>query len=116
MKRIFVLGPPGSERKEYAKRLKDQFDLTLIETGELLKKEAAKDSPDGKRIQQAFAQQTFVPDDVVISVVQKKIQTCEKECRHWIIEGFPRTRVQALALEQCGVIPDKMIALTCAKE
>lgn len=39
-----------------------------------------------------------VPDDVVIDIVKKKVQTCEKECRHWIIEGFPRTKVQALAL------------------
>jgi adenylate kinase family enzyme len=34
-----------------------------------------------------------VPDDIVIDVVKKKITACEKECRHWIIEGFPRTKV-----------------------
>lgn len=55
-----------------------------------------------------------MPDDVVINVVKKKIVACERECRHWIIEGFPRTRVQALSMEQLGVIPDKMIALTCS--
>ena len=52
-----------------------------------------------------------VPDDVVIDIVKKKVQAVEKECRHWIIEGFPRTKVQALALQQLGVIPDKIIAL-----
>lgn len=57
----------------------------------------------------------LVPDDVVISVVKKKIAACEKECRHWIIEGFPRTRVQALSMEQLGIIPDKMIALSCSQ-
>ena len=57
-----------------------------------------------------------MPDDLVINVVKKKIATCEKECRHWIIEGFPRTKVQALSLEQLGVIPDKMIALSCSRE
>ena len=59
VKRIFVLGPPGSERKEYAKRLKDQFKISLIETGELLKEEAAKDTPDGKKIAKALAAHTF---------------------------------------------------------
>lgn len=52
-----------------------------------------------------------VPDEVVIDVVKAKITACEKECRHWLIDGFPRTKVQALSLEQIGVIPDKMIAL-----
>ena len=40
VKRIFLLGPPGSERKEYAKRLKETFNLTVIETGDLLQKES----------------------------------------------------------------------------
>ena len=36
VKRIFLLGPPGSDRKDYAKRLKEKFNLTVIETGDLL--------------------------------------------------------------------------------
>ena len=35
----------------------------------------------------------LVPDDIVIEIVKKKIVSCEKECRHWIVEGFPRTKV-----------------------
>jgi adenylate kinase family enzyme len=50
VKRIFLLGPPGSERKDYAKRLKDQFNLTLIATSDLLAKEAESMSADGKII------------------------------------------------------------------
>lgn len=119
VKRIFLLGPSGSDRKEYAKRLKDQFSLTMIETGDLLKKEAEQDTPQGRRISTALTQGAYVPDDLVIDVVKKKITATEKECRqggHWIIEGFPRTKVQALAMEQIGIIPDKMIELKCAEE
>ena len=57
-----------------------------------------------------------VPDDVVIAVVKKQVTACEKACKSWVIEGFPRTKVQALALEQLGVIPDKMISLKCAED
>ena len=35
----------------------------------------------------------LVPDDIVIEIVKKKIVTCEKECRNWLVEGFPRTKV-----------------------
>jgi adenylate kinase family enzyme len=56
-----------------------------------------------------------VPDDIVIDLVKKKITACEKENRNWIIEGFPRNKVQALSLEKLGVIPDKIISLKCSE-
>ena len=34
-----------------------------------------------------------VPDEIVIDIIKKKIISCEKECRNWIVEGFPRTKV-----------------------
>lgn len=57
----------------------------------------------------------IVSDDIVIEIVRKKVVEYEKECKHWIIEGFPRTRIQALALEKMGIIPDKLIKLQCAE-
>jgi len=47
----------------------------------------------------------------VTDVVKKRIVECEKECRHWIIEGFPRTKSQALAMEKIGIVPDKIVEL-----
>lgn len=44
-------------------------------------------------------------------MLQKKVSECEKEAKNYVIEGFPRTKVQALALEEIGVIPDKIINL-----
>jgi len=44
VKRIFVLGPSGSYRKDFVARIKDQFGLTVIETGDLLKKEVSKET------------------------------------------------------------------------
>jgi adenylate kinase family enzyme len=44
-------------------------------------------------------------------LVKNKIAEFEKEGNNWIIEGFPRTRIQALSLEKIGIIPDKLIKL-----
>ena len=52
----------------------------------------------------------------MIDIVKKRIVECEKECRHWIIEGFPRTKSQALAMEKIGIVPDKMIELKVTEE
>ena len=54
-------------------------------------------------------------DTIVIDLVKKEIQKYEKDNVSWIIEGFPRTKVQALALQKIGVIPNKFILLDVKK-
>jgi adenylate kinase family enzyme len=56
-----------------------------------------------------------VEDNIVIDLVKKQILLYEKDNQSWIIEGFPRTKVQALALQKIGVIPDKFILLEIKK-
>jgi adenylate kinase len=51
----------------------------------------------------------LVDDDIVIKIIGKKIQEFENEKKNWIIEGFPRTKIQALSLSKLGIIPDKLI-------
>jgi len=48
------LGPTGSFRKDFVAKIKDQFGLTVIETGDLLKKEVAKESAQGSIIKKAM--------------------------------------------------------------
>ena len=42
VKRVFIVGPPGCERKDYAKRIREKYPMTIISTGDLLKKEITK--------------------------------------------------------------------------
>jgi adenylate kinase family enzyme len=44
-------------------------------------------------------------------LVSQAIQDCEDKGKSWIIQGVPRTKVQALSLQKMGIIPDKMILL-----
>lgn len=54
---------------------------------------------------------SYIDDDVVIDIVKKEIEEAEKANTSWILEGFPRTRVQALALHKMGIVPDKFVHL-----
>ncbi len=110
-KRIFLMGPPGSSRKEHALALAEYFNWTCISIGDLLKKEVSKKSDYGKAIAEAQKTYEYPPDDIVIDLVKKQIMAYEKDNVSWIIEGFPRTKVQALSLQKIGVIPDKFILL-----
>lgn len=47
--------------------------------------------------------------------MKKIIEKYESENQSWIIEGFPRTKVQALSLQKIGIIPDKFILLNVKK-
>ena len=64
-----------------------------------------------KRIQQALDNHTLVDDDIVVDLIKKEIQKHESENNCWVLEGFPRTKVQSLALQKMQVIPDRIICL-----
>jgi adenylate kinase family enzyme len=44
-------------------------------------------------------------------LIKEQIEECEAKGKSWIIQGFPRTKVQALSLQKMGIIPDKMLLL-----
>lgn len=44
-------------------------------------------------------------------MIKEQIEECEAKGKSWIIQGFPRTKVQALSLQKMGIIPDKMLLL-----
>jgi adenylate kinase len=52
----------------------------------------------------------------VIDLVKKEVQLLELDHKSWIIEGFPRTKLQALALQKIGVIPDRFILLNVERD
>ena len=98
VRRIFLLGAPGSGRTQIANTLKDTYEWRAINTGKLLTDHVAATGPHAARIQECIDNSQYVDDSIVIELVQKEIAGCEKKQKSWIIEGFPRTRCQAQSL------------------
>jgi len=107
-----MCGPAGSNRKENALALAEYFGWGCISVGDLLKKEVSKKTEHAAVIQEAFKLYRYVPDAIVMDLVKKQIE--QQGDSSWILEGFPRTQVQALALQKLGVIPDKIIQMRVA--
>lgn len=84
--------------------------------GDLLIKEINKKTDLGKTIDEYYRQLKYVPDDIVIELVKKHLETLEKEKKSYILEGFPKTRVQGLALQRAGIIPDTFLLLNLPEE
>jgi adenylate kinase family enzyme len=51
----------------------------------------------------------------VIELIEKEIAHFERKCQSYIVQGFPRTKVQALSMQKMKVIPDKMMNINITK-
>jgi len=58
-----------------------------------------------------FFEFDLVDDEIVIKLLKKEVEQCEKNGHSWVLQGFPRTKVQALSIKQMRIVPDKLIHL-----
>jgi adenylate kinase len=124
-KRIVLILPPGLKQNQedtmnvalmLHNHLKEDLgiaDIKYISVSDLLVREINKRSEYGKLIYDCRKNYQYIKDEIVIDLVQNHIEECERNNQGWILEGFPRTRMQALALQNMKIIPDKIFLLNC---
>lgn len=96
--RVIFLGPPGSGKGTQAKRLQQAHGIPQVSTGDLLRSAVREGSELGRQAQSYMDAGKLVPDELVIALIEGRIQM--PDCKAgFILDGFPRTRVQAEALE-----------------
>lgn len=84
-KRLIIVGPPGSKRKEIALSLGEYLSeerenpFQCISVGDLLRKEIQKKSEFGKQIVESRKTYSYVKDEIVIDLVKLQIEQLEKE-------------------------------------
>lgn len=92
--RLILLGPPGSGKGTQANLLQDKFNIPKISTGDILRAAVEDDTELGKRAKKFMDKGELVPDEVVIGLIKERI--VEPDCEAgFILDGFPRTIVQA---------------------
>jgi adenylate kinase len=94
-----IFGPPGSGKGTQAARIEDDFHLTHLSTGDILRSEVARGTEIGKEVARIMAAGDLVPDDLIIRIVQRILRDPEGSS-DVLIDGFPRTLQQAVALDQ----------------
>lgn len=93
---IILLGPPGAGKGTQSDYLRDTFKLTKLATGDMLRAAVASGSELGKKAQAVMAAGALVSDDIMIGIIREAISNCPNG---FILDGFPRTLEQALALD-----------------
>jgi adenylate kinase len=96
---LILLGPPGAGKGTQAERLREDFDLAYIATGEMLRKAVADGTELGKKAKEYMNNGDLVPDEVIIGVILEEVES-EAAQDGFLLDGFPRTVDQANALDE----------------
>ncbi|OMJ83661.1 hypothetical protein SteCoe_15389 [Stentor coeruleus] len=110
-RRLFLIGGIGSRRRQIARELSSRFQIEKIFLLDHLKAEVKKSGKHGSSIQKAWNTGSYIPDNIILDIMMPHIEELEKKGSSYILEGFPRTRVQGLALQRAGVIPDRLVLM-----
>ena len=96
---IVLMGAPGAGKGTQARLLQERLGLPQISTGDILRALAEQETPLAHEVREIQQSGRLIPDDVVIRVVEER--TARDDCRGgYILDGFPRTTVQAEMLER----------------
>jgi adenylate kinase len=93
---LVLLGPPGAGKGTQASRLREDFDLPYIATGDMLREHRQNGTDLGKEAESYMNNGDLVPDELVIKMIMEEIET--KGDDGFLLDGFPRSVGQADAL------------------
>lgn len=108
--KLIILAAPGAGKGTQAENLSKHFGIPTISTGAILRKNIADGTKLGSIAKQYIDDGQFVPDDVMIDIVRKRLH--EDDCKNgFILDGFPRTLTQAEVLEKSDIDIDKVLTI-----
>ena len=105
--KLVLVGAPAAGKGTQAARLVEHYGIAHISTGDMLREEVAKGTELGKEAKSVMAAGGLVSDELIIAIVKERIQ--KDDCKKgFILDGFPRTVVQAQKLDEMVAL-DKVV-------
>jgi len=108
---LILFGPPGAGKGTQAERLRSDFQLPYIATGDMLRQNVSEGTELGREAKRYMDAGDLVPDDVIVAMVAERLQQDDAK-DGFILDGFPRTVPQAEALDkQLGELGRRITAV-----
>ena len=96
---IVLIGAPGAGKGTQARLLQERLGIPQISTGDMFREMKTLDTPLAREVQEIMASGKLISDDITYKIVQER--TSREDCRNgYILDGYPRTAVQAAQLEK----------------
>ena len=116
---IVLLGPPGAGKGTQAEHVAGEFSVPHISTGDIFRAAVKDGTPLGVKAKEYMDQGALVPDEIVVGIVQARLLA--PDCANgFLLDGFPRTVVQAealkIALMQAGKAIDAAVLIDVPQE
>ncbi len=114
---LLIMGPPGAGKGTQAEIISNKLGVKHLSSGDMLRAAVSIQSELGKRAESFMKAGELVPDELMIEMILSEVQEVLESDSHagFLLDGFPRTLVQAKALDRSfennGVAIDKIINL-----
>jgi adenylate kinase len=105
---LILLGPPGAGKGTQADRLRDDFGLPHISTGDILRAQVADGTELGKEAQRYMDAGELVPDEVIVGMITDRVGGGDAR-DGFLLDGFPRNEAQADALAAALKVLDRRL-------
>jgi adenylate kinase len=109
--KFIISGAPASGKGTQCEFIKKEFNVVHLSTGDMLRSAAEAGTSVGLEAKEFMDKGDLVPDETIIAVVLDRLKQNDCATKGWLLDGFPRTRAQADALEKAGIECDVFIQL-----
>ena len=114
VRNVVIFGPPGVGKGTQSKHIAERWGLCHVSTGDLLRAEVASGSRRSKRLAADMKNGVLVPDRVLLRLVRQALDGEKCQSKGWLLDGFPRTEAQALAMVRSGLVPHEILVLNAS--
>lgn len=105
---IVLIGAPGAGKGTQARLLQERRKIPQISTGDMFREMKTLETPLGKEVQEIMASGKLISDGITFKIVRER--TTRDDCRNgYVLDGYPRTAVQAEQLETLAAEQTKII-------
>lgn len=95
--RLVLLGGPGAGKGTQASKMREQYGIPHVSTGEILREARAAGTELGKKAGEYMDAGKLLPDDIILGIIDEKMPMLQKG---FLFDGFPRTIGQSEALDR----------------
>ncbi|KAA1477072.1 adenylate kinase [Dentipellis sp. KUC8613] len=97
--RTILIGPPGAGKGTQAPRIRDEFCVCHLATGDMLREQVQQKTPLGVEAKKIMDAGGLVSDDIMVNIIKDQLEN-NKACKNgFVLDGFPRTVPQAEKLD-----------------